>query len=98
MSVRTALQMINRFLAEDEFDADAQFCLRWFEQHHWDAGQFGEADVLARAKGTSVEGVNQSGVIVAAGGKVQLVRPTNYPVDWDPATDHRLPIWEASTI
>ena len=95
MSVDTALRLINRFLAEDDFDADTQFCLRWFEQHHWDAGQFGEADVLARAKGTSVEGVKQSGVVAASNGKVQLVRPADYPANWDPATDQRLPIWEA---
>ena len=95
MSVKTALQLINRFLAEDDFDSDTQFCLRWFEQHHWEVGQFGEADVLARAKGTSVEGVKQSGVVAASSGKVQLVRPADYPPDWDPATDQRLPIWEA---
>lgn len=95
MSVKTALQLINRFLADDDFDPDTQFCLRWFEQHRWEAGQFGEADVLARAKGTSVEGVKQSGVISASSGKVQLVRPAEYPSDWDPATDQRLPIWEA---
>lgn len=95
MSVKTALQLINRFLAEDDFDPDTQFCLRWFEQHHWDAGQFGEADVLARAKGTSVEGVKQSGVVFASGGQVRLVRPADYPDDWNPADDSRLPIWEA---
>jgi len=95
MPVKTALQLINRFLADDDFDPDTQFCLRWFEQHRWEAGQFGEADVLARAKGTSVEGVKQSGVISASSGKVQLVRPAEYPADWDPATDQRLPIWEA---
>lgn len=94
MSVKTALQLINRFLAEDDFDADTQFCLRWFEQHLWEAGAFGEADVLARAKGTSVEGVRQSGVVAAAAGKVQLVRPADYPAAWDPADDARLPIWE----
>jgi putative DNA methylase len=47
MSVRTALQLINRFLAEDDFDADTQFCLHWFEQHGWTESVFGEADVLA---------------------------------------------------
>ncbi len=57
MTVKTALQLINRFLAEDDFDADTQFCLHWFEQHGWEAGKFGEADTLARAKGTSVDGV-----------------------------------------
>jgi putative DNA methylase len=32
MRVKTALQLINRFLAEDDFDHDTQFCLHWFEQ------------------------------------------------------------------
>lgn len=95
MSVKTALQLINRFLAEDDFDADTQFCLRWFEQHRWDAGQFGEADVLARAKGTSVESAKQSGVVIASGGQVRLVRPADYPDNWNPADESRLPIWEA---
>jgi putative DNA methylase len=95
MSVKTALQLINRFLAEDDFDPDTQFCLRWFEQHHWDPGQFGEADVLARAKGTSVSGVKASGVIDAGGGSVRLLRWKEYPTDWDPANDARLPVWEA---
>jgi len=94
MTVKTALQLINRFLAEDDFDPDTQFCLRWFEQHHWDAGQFGEADVLARAKGTSVEGVKSSGVLFAAGGVVRLLKWSEYPTDWDPENDNRLPIWE----
>ena len=46
MSVRTALQLINRFLAEDDFDPDTQFCLHWFEQHGWGEGAFGDADTL----------------------------------------------------
>ncbi len=67
MGVKTALQLINRFLAEDDFDGDTQFCLHWFEQHGWETGKFGEADTLARAKGTSVAGVQSSGVIEAGG-------------------------------
>ena len=94
MTVKVALKLINRFLAEDDFDAETQFCLRWFEQHHWDAGQFGEADVLARAKGTSVDGVKQAGVISSASGKVQLYQWPDYPTGWQPETDSRLPIWE----
>lgn len=94
MTVKTALQLINRFLAEDDFDSDTQFCLRWFEQHHWDSGQFGEADVLARAKGTSVEGIRSSGVLFTGGGTVRLLKWAEYPTDWNPATDNRLPIWE----
>ncbi len=62
MTVRTALQLINRFLAEDDFDADTQFCLHWFDQHGWGEGAFGEADVLARAKATSVRGLGDAGL------------------------------------
>jgi putative DNA methylase len=94
MTVRTALQLINRFLAEDDFDADTQFCLHWFEQHGWESGKFGEADTLARAKGTSVDGVKNSGVLQSAGGNVRLLKWADYRSDWDPAADDRLPVWE----
>ena len=95
MSVRTALQLINRFLAEDDFDHDTQFCLHWFEQHGWKDGKFGDADTLARAKGTSVAGVKQAGVVHAAAGVVRLLRWQDYPAEWSPTTDQRLPVWEA---
>ena len=95
MTVKTALQLINRFLAEDDFDGDTQFCLHWFEQHGWEAGKFGDADTLARAKGTSVDGVKAAGVIEAAGGNVRLLKWKEYPADWNPSLDTRLPVWEA---
>ncbi len=95
MTVKTALQLINRFLAEDDFDADTQFCLHWFEQHGWEAGKFGEADTLARAKGTSVDGVKAAGVIESGGGSVRLLRWREYPPGWDAATEKRLPVWKA---
>jgi putative DNA methylase len=95
MSVRIALQLINRFLAEDDFDADTQFCLHWFEEHGWKEGAFGAADTLARGKGTSVDGIRDAGVIQSGGGKVRLFKWAEYPTDWDPRTDTRTPIWEA---
>lgn len=94
MTVRTALQLINRFLAEDDFDADTQFCLHWFDQCGWDQGVFGEADVLARAKATSVSGLVDAGVLRSGSGKVQLLRPADYSADWDPSRDLRIPVWE----
>lgn len=95
MRVKTALQLINRFLAEDDFDHDTQFCLHWFEQYGWKEGKFGDADTLARAKGTSVDGVKQAGVLYASGGVVRLLKWADYPTDWDAETDPRLPVWEA---
>jgi len=95
MSVRTALQLINRFLAEDDFDADTQFCLHWFEQHGWTESLFGEADVLARSKSTSVDAMKEAGVLQSGSGKVRLLKWAEYPTDWDPRTDKRTPVWEA---
>ena len=95
MSVRTALQLINRFLAEDDFDADTQFCLHWFEQFGWGTGDSGTADGLARAKNTSENGLVSTGVIFWKGGKTRLLKWAEYPTDWDPRTDKRTPVWEA---
>ena len=94
MSVRTALQLINRFLAEDDFDADTQWCLAWFEQHEWGEGLYGEADVLARSKSISVGGLAEAGVVDSGGGKVRLLKWADYPTDWDPRADPRQPVWE----
>jgi len=95
MRVRTALQLINRFLAEDDFDHDTHFCLHWFEQQGWATGKFGEADVLARAKGTSVSGLQATGVVESGKGDLRLLRSGELPRDWSPEADTRLPVWEA---
>lgn len=95
MSVRSALQLINRFLGEDDFDHDTQFCLAWFEQHGWADGKYGDADVLARAKGTSVGGLSEAGVVESAGGDLRLLKWSEMPRDWSPENDNRVPVWEA---
>jgi putative DNA methylase len=95
MTVRTALQLINRFLADDEFDPETQFCLQWFETNYWKPGQYGVADVAARAKGTSVDALFRAGVLNSGGGEVQLLRWNELPTDWKPDPDHQTPVWEA---
>lgn len=101
LSVHEALILINRAISDylnpdsGNFDADTLFCDDWFSQYGWSEGLFGEADILARAKGTSVEGVQSAGVIESGGGKVRLLKWTEYPTGWDPKTDSRTPIWEA---
>ena len=95
MSVRSALQLINRFLGEDDFDHDTQFCLAWFEQHGWAQGKYGDADVLARAKGTSVGGLVGAGVVESGGGDLRLLKWAEMPRNWSPETDTRVPVWEA---
>ena len=101
MSVHNALILINKAIdeyfsqAESDMDSDTRFCVDWFLQYGFSEGQFGEADVLARAKGTTVDGVEQAGVVQAGGGKVRLLRRDEYPQQWDPQTDNRVPVWEA---
>lgn len=99
MSVKTALMLINRQVDEvlggETFDADTNFCLGWFDEVGFGTGAFGNADVLARAKATSVDAVKHAGVLASDGGKVRLMKPDEYPADWDPQTDNRTPVWEA---
>lgn len=101
MSVHDALVLINRELDEyfsdagGDVDADTRFCLGWFEENGWKEGKFGEADVLARARGTTVDGVRDAGVVEAGGGKVRLMKWSEYPGDWSPEADSRTPVWEA---
>ncbi|MFL6965317.1 DUF1156 domain-containing protein [Pseudomonas alvandae] len=95
MTVRTALQLINRFIGEDDFDHDTQFCIAWFEQHGWAEGKYGDADVLARAKGTSVGGLTEAGVIESAGGDLRLLKWAEMPRNWSPENDTRVPVWES---
>ncbi|WP_020558459.1 DUF1156 domain-containing protein [Thiofilum flexile] len=102
MSVHDALTLINReitdYLSPDSgnFDADTLFCSSWFDQYGWATGVFGEADTLARAKGTSVDGVRDAGIIESGSGKVRILKWQEYPSDWNPETDNRTPIWEAT--
>lgn len=102
MRVRTALQIINAeldaYFAEQEgdLDADTRFCTAWFEQHGMDEGAYGEADILARAKNSSVEGVAESGVLSASAGRVRLLGRDEYPDQWSPASDSRLNTWKCA--
>ena len=100
MSVHDALILINRAITEylspesGSFDTDTQFCSSWFDQYGWSTGPYGEADTLSRAKGTSVDGVREAGVVESGSGKVRLLKWSVYEADWDPTKDNRTPIWE----
>lgn len=102
MSVRTALTLINQTLdevlteQEGEFDSDTRWALAWFEQFGMNEGPFGEADVLSRAKNTSVDGLEQAGIVKAHGGKVRLLSRKELSREWDPVSDKRLTVWEVT--
>ncbi len=100
MLVRTALTLINMVLEEilsaeeTELDADSRFALTWYRQYGWEAGPFGNANTLAQAMNTAVDGVVDAGVVESKGGKVRLLRRKELDTEWDPRTDRRLTVWE----
>jgi len=101
LTVHDALTLINQTLdevlteQEGDFDADSRFALAWFEQHGFAEGEFGVADVLARAKNTSVQGLVEAGILKSSRGDVRLLKPSELAADWDPSTDTRLSAWES---
>lgn len=100
MPVRTALALINEVLeeilsAEDtELDPESRFALTWYRQYGHDPGPFGDANVLAQAMNTAVDGVVEAEVAESKGGKVRLLRRDELDPEWDPVTDRRLTVWE----
>lgn len=85
MSVRSALQIINQeldlyFTEQDgELDRDSRFCVDLYTQYAFNDMKFGEADVLARAKNTSVEKLAGRGVLYAQKGVVRLLTRDEIP-------------------
>jgi len=100
LTVREALSLINQTLdevlaeQEGDFDAESRWALAWFEQAGFAEGEFGVAEVLSKAKATSIDGMKRDGIITASGGKVRLLRPDELSADWDPAKDTRITAWE----
>jgi putative DNA methylase len=100
MSVKTALQLINRELDEylggiqGEFDADSRFAITWFEQYGMAKGDYGVADSIARARGISVESVKHAGIVESAAGKVRILSRDELGDDWEPGNDGHLTVWE----
>ena len=100
MSVKVALQLINRELDEylggiqGEFDADTRFAITWFEQNGLKAGDYGTANSIAQARGISVDSVKHAGIVESQAGKVRVLRRDELDDKWEPGTDQHLTIWE----
>ena len=85
MLVRAALQIINQELdsfynaQEGELDRESRFCVELFSQYAFNNIKFGDADILARAKNTSVQALADRGVMMAAKGQVRLLTREEIP-------------------
>ena len=102
MSVREALIEINaaldEYLSQDEgdLDTDSRFALTFFESFGYAEREFGDAEGLAKARNLSVDGVARAGILRSIAGKVKLLQRSELPEDWDPTSDKRLCVWEAT--
>jgi putative DNA methylase len=99
MTVRTALQIINQeldmFFAEQEgeVDTETRFCIAWYEQYGFKEAPFGEADVLARAKNTATDRLENTGILSASRGKVRLLNRDVLDPKWDPSKNDQNSVW-----
>jgi putative DNA methylase len=102
MTVSSALGIINDVLGEvidgeeAELDADTRFAVAWYGQNGYNPSKSGDADSQARAKNTSLAGVESAGIGEARGGLFRLVERTELDEGWSPAGDARLTVWEAT--
>ena len=100
MTVKTALQLINRELDEylggvqGEFDLETRFAVTWFEQYGAEAGDFGTANSIATARGISVESVQHAGIAEAAAGRVRILERDEIDPGWDPSANTHVTVWE----
>lgn len=101
MTVRSALARINEVLdellteQEGDFDPTTRFAIAWYRSNGYEAGAFGDAENLARARATAVSAMERGGILSARAGKVQLYRPSDLPADYDVTADQHTSAWEA---
>jgi len=100
VTVHDALTLINEVLddalaeQEGDVDSDSRWALAWFEQNGFSEGEYGTAELLSKAKVTTIAGLVEARIVAASRGKVRLLRPDELDADWDPVTDKRLTAWE----
>ncbi|HEU5380440.1 MAG TPA: DUF1156 domain-containing protein [Ktedonobacteraceae bacterium] len=102
MRVRAALQFINRtkdeILAEQEgeYDAPTQWAVKWFEQYAMNAGPYGDAETLSKARNTSVASLEVSGLVDSRAGKVRLRTRAELPPVENLSGRTNLTTWEVT--
>ncbi len=96
MTVRSALQIINAELdaylkeQDGDLDEDSRFCLDLYAQCAFNDIKFGVADVLARARNTSIDRLADRGLVFAQKGLVHLQDRQNLPA---PNADSEKTLW-----
>lgn len=100
MSVKTALNLINRVWGEIEneldaaFDPETQVALAWYADYGFDARASGDLITLANAKNIASDALFASEVFSNLKGKAALTAREDLSKDWTPATDKSPTVWE----
>ena len=100
MTVTEALQLINHELSGildgqvSDMDPHTRFACKWFSQHAFKEGSYGDAELIANASDVSVEGVVSAGILESAKGRARILRPAELPETWNPTADSSLTVWE----
>ena len=96
MSVRAALKIINEELdlyfneQVGDMDAASRFCVELYTQNAFNHIKYGEAEILATAKSTSIPMMASHGILYAKAGIVHLLDRTELPEKVD---DNERCIW-----
>ena len=83
MPIREVLKEINNEITTyheketGELDPESQFCLTWLKQHGYMEGSFGDALVLATAKGVNIDSMHDK-ILLRYRSKVRLLRIEEY--------------------
>lgn len=91
MSVRSALKIINEeidlYFNEQvgDMDSASRFCVDLYTQNAFNDIKYGEAEILATAKSTSIPMMASHGMVYAKAGIVHLMDRTELPEKVDPA-------------
>ncbi len=89
MTVRSALQLINEeidlYFNEQvgDLDAASRFCVDLYTQYAYNDVKFGEAEILANAKATSIPMMASHGILYAKAGIVRLLERNELPEEID---------------
>jgi putative DNA methylase len=100
LSVREALALINQTLdevlseQEGDFDSDTRWAVTWFDEYGFSDGEFGKAEVLAKAKVTAISSLVDAKIVISKSSKVRLLKPEELNENWTPKENSSLTVWE----
>jgi putative DNA methylase len=99
ISVSSALKLINQVFdgemshMEGEVTPETRWCVDWFARHGFDTGPFSDADTLTKGADTTLDSLQQAGLIHSHKGRVNLIPAPELPAWRDPAQGEQVCEW-----